>query len=183
MTHYTLIVFSENLAGLLGQVTSVFTRRQVNIESLNVSPSSIAGVHKYTITCYSHEEEIRLICRMIEKKVDVLQANYYTDDEIFISETALFKLATPKVMENPAISRVIRHMGGHVLDLNPTYTVVSAEGATDYILEFYDRLAEHKCVLQYVRSGRIAVTRSCTEYLDEFLAERKRQYEASKQND
>lgn len=175
---FTLIVFSENLAGLLNQVTSVFTRRQVNIESLNVSPSSIEGVHKYTITCYSDEEEIKLICRLIEKKVDVLQANYYTDDEIFISETALFKLETPKVIDNPQISRIIRHEGGRILEVNPTYTVVTVKGSTDHILDTYKQLAAEKCVLQYVRSGRIAVTRSCTEYLDEFLAERKRQYEA-----
>ena len=47
---YTIIVHSENIAGLLNQVTAVFTRRQINIESLNVSASSIKGVHKYTIT-------------------------------------------------------------------------------------------------------------------------------------
>lgn len=164
----------------MNQVTSVFTRRQVNIESLNVSPSSIEGVHKYTITCFSDEEEIKLICRQIERKVDVLQANYYTDDQIFTSETALFKLETPKVIENPQISRIIRHNGGRVLDVNPTYTVVSVKGSTNQILDFYNSLAAEQCVLQYVRSGRIAVTRSCTEYLDEFLAERKRQYESMK---
>lgn len=40
-TLYTLIVHSENIAGLLNQITAVFTRRQINIESLNVSASSI----------------------------------------------------------------------------------------------------------------------------------------------
>lgn len=40
-TLYTIIVHSENIAGLLNQVTAVFTRRQINIESLNVSASSI----------------------------------------------------------------------------------------------------------------------------------------------
>ncbi len=49
---YTLLVYSENVAGILNQVTAVFTRRQVNIESLNVSASSIPGVHKYTITAW-----------------------------------------------------------------------------------------------------------------------------------
>ena len=39
-TLYTIIVHSENIAGLLNQVTAVFTRRQINIESLNVSASS-----------------------------------------------------------------------------------------------------------------------------------------------
>ena len=74
---YTLIVFSENFAGLLNQVTAVFTRRQVNIESLNVSASSIKGVHKYTITCWSTEEQIQVITKQIEKRIDVLQAHYF----------------------------------------------------------------------------------------------------------
>ena len=30
---FTLLVYSENVAGILNQVTAVFTRRQVNIES------------------------------------------------------------------------------------------------------------------------------------------------------
>ena len=45
---YTLLVYSENIAGILNQITAVFTRRQVNIESLNVSASSIKNIHKYT---------------------------------------------------------------------------------------------------------------------------------------
>lgn len=174
---YTLIVFSENFAGLLNQVTAVFTRRQVNIESLNVSASSIKGVHKYTITCWSTEEQIQVITKQIEKRIDVLQAHYFTDDEIFIQEVALYKLATPKVLENPDISKAVRQHGAQIVEVNPTYTVVSKKGMTDDIMSLYFALNEYKCVLQYVRSGRIAITKSCTEYLDEFLEERRRAYE------
>lgn len=84
---YTLLVYSENIAGILNQVTAVFTRRQVNIESLNVSPSSIEGVHKYTITAWSDEDQIVKITKQIEKKVDVIKANYFTDDQLFIRES------------------------------------------------------------------------------------------------
>lgn len=174
---YTLIVFSENVAGLLVQVTSVFTRRQVNIESLNVSASSINGVHKYTITCWSTEEQIQIITKQIEKRVDVLQAHYYTDDQIFIQEVALYKLSTPVVLENPAISSAVRHHGAQIVEVNPTYTVVSKKGLTEDIMSLYYALNDYKCVLQYVRSGRIAITRSHTEYLDEFLADRQQAYE------
>ena len=67
---YTLLVYSENIAGILNQITAVFTRRQVNIESLNVSASSIEGVHKYTITAWSDDEvQIRKITKQIEKKI------------------------------------------------------------------------------------------------------------------
>lgn len=75
-TLYTLIVHSENIAGLLNQITAVFTRRQINIESLNVSASSIKGVHKYTITVWTTQDVIEKVVKQIEKKIDVLQAHY-----------------------------------------------------------------------------------------------------------
>ena len=46
---YTVIIFSENIVGLLNQITIIFTRRQLNIETLSVSPSAIKGIHKFTI--------------------------------------------------------------------------------------------------------------------------------------
>ena len=111
-TLYTLLVYSENIAGILNQITAVFTRRQVNIESLNVSASSIKGVHKYTITAWSDHDQIEKITRQIEKKIDVIKATFYTDAELFIRETGMYKLATDIVMENPMISKIIRkHVG------------------------------------------------------------------------
>ena len=71
---YTLLVYSENIAGILNQITAVFTRRQVNIESLNVSASSIKNIHKYTITVWSDEEQIEKINKAIEKKIDVVKS-------------------------------------------------------------------------------------------------------------
>lgn len=177
---YTLLVFSENFAGVLNQVTAVFTRRQVNIESLNVSASSIKGVHKYTITCWSTEEQISTITKQIEKKIDVLQANYFTDDEIFIQEVGLYKLTTEIAINNPMISKEIRKHGGQIVEMNPTYTIVTKRGMTEDIMSLYHALNDYGCVLQYVRSGRIAVTKSCIEYLDRYLAERKEAYDHMK---
>ena len=71
---YTLLVYSENLAGILNQITSVFTRCQINIESLNVSASSIRDIHKYTITAWSDEEQIQKITKLIEKKIWYFQS-------------------------------------------------------------------------------------------------------------
>ena len=114
---YTLLVYSENVAGILNQVTAVFTRRQVNIESLNVSASSIPGVHKYTITAWSDEDQIIKIVHQIEKKIDVVKANYFTDDQLFIRESGLYKLATQMVLENPEVSRTIRRYGGSIIEV------------------------------------------------------------------
>ena len=127
---YTLLVYSENIAGILNQVTAVFTRRQVNIESLNVSASSIPGVHKYTITAWSDEDQIQKIVRQIEKKIDVVKANYFTDEQLFIRESGLYKLSTPMVMENAEISRTIRRFQASIIEVNPTYVIVQMHGVT-----------------------------------------------------
>lgn len=107
-TLYTLIVHSENIAGLLNQVTAVFTRRQLNIESLNVSASSIKGIHKYTITTWATKDIIEKVVKQIERKIDVLQAHYFTDEDIYFHEIALYKLSTPEFQECPEASKVIR---------------------------------------------------------------------------
>ena len=153
---YTLLVYSENVAGILNQVTAVFTRRQVNIESLNVSASSIPGVHKYTITAWSDEDQIIKIARQIEKKIDVIKANYFTDDQLFIRESGLYKLATPMVLENSEISRTIRRFDAQIIEVNPTYTIVMKHGVTEDIISLFRALDTFGCVLQYTRSGRIA---------------------------
>ena len=172
---YTLLVYSENVAGILNQVTAVFTRRQVNIESLNVSASSIPGVHKYTITAWSDEDQIIKIARQIEKKIDVIKANYFTDDQLFIRESGLYKLATPMVLENSEISRTIRRFDAQIIEVNPTYTIVMKHGVTEDIISLFRALETFGCVLQYTRSGRIAVTRGMQEQVSEFLEQREQE--------
>ena len=169
MPLHTIIVYSENISGLLSQITAVFTRRQVNIETLNVCASSTPGVHKYTITCYCDTEMAEMLKKQMEKRIDVLQANYFTDDQIYIQETALFKLSTPVILENNRISKVIRLHDAKIVEVNPTYSIVEKTGLTEEILSLFESLTKLECILQFVRSGRIAVTKSRIEKLDEYI--------------
>ena len=148
---YTLLVYSENIAGILNQITAVFTRRQVNIESLNVSASSIEGLHKYTITAWS--------------------------DQLFIRETGLYKLSTQTVLDNPNVSRIVRHYDAQIIEVNPTYVAVMKSGVTEDIVALYKALNEFDCVLQYTRSGRIAITRSTEEEVSAFLDQRQTEHD------
>ena len=177
---YTLLVYSENLAGILNQITSVFTRCQINIESLNVSASSIRDIHKYTITAWSDEEQIQKITKLIEKKIDVIQAHYFTDKEIFQREVAMYKVATPEFQANPEASKVIRRYSAHIVEVNPTFSIVEMVGMSDDITSLYQELKQLNCVLQFVRSGRIAVSTSCFERVNEYLAHREERYQNQK---
>lgn len=179
-TLYTIIVHSENIAGILNQITAVFTRRQINIESLNVSASSIKGVHKYTITCWTTPDVIDKVVTQIEKKIDVIQAHYFTDKEIFQREVAMYKVATPEFKANPEASKVIRRYSAHIVEVNPTFSIVEMVGMSDDITSLYQELKQLNCVLQFVRSGRIAVSTSCFERVNEYLAHREERYQNQK---
>ena len=182
-TLYTLFVHSENIAGLLNQITAVFTRRQINIESLNVSASSIKGVHKYTITAWTDKDTIEKVVKQIEKKIDVLQAHYFTADEIYFHEIALYKVSSPEFQANPEASKVIRRYNARIVEVNPVFAIVVKNGISEEITSLYEELSALNCVLQVVRSGRVAITTSCFERVNEFLADRETKYNLSKKEE
>ena len=172
---YTIIVHSENFAGLLNQVTAVFTRRQINIESLNVSASSIKGVHKYTITAWTDKDTIEKVTKQITKKIDVLQAHYFTDDEIYQHEIA------PTLEEKPEVSKVIRKYNARIVEVNAVFAIVEKNGMSEEITNLYEELRQLDCVLQFVRSGRVAITTSCFERVNEYLTQREEKYRQQKE--
>ena len=78
---YEITVYSENQVGLLSTIAGIFTRRSLNIESLRVFPSEIKGIHKFSIKTRAAEEQVIQVVKQVEKKVDVIKAFYYVEEE------------------------------------------------------------------------------------------------------
>ena len=169
-TLYTVTVYSENQVGLLNQISIIFTRRQLNIESLSVSGSAIEGVHKFTITTYSDRETMEKLVKQIEKRIDVLRAFFYTDDEIIFQEVALYKVPTDKLLDDRSIEDLIRKHNVRILEVNRTYTVIEKSGHPDETQSLFEELSRYD-VMQFVRSGRVAITKSTVEHVSIFLQE------------
>jgi len=74
---FTLSVFTENMPGMLQRVATIFTRRKINIESLNVSESEVKGISKFQIVLKTDEERIVKLVKQLEKQVDVLKAYHH----------------------------------------------------------------------------------------------------------
>lgn len=168
---YTITIFSENNVGLLGQVTSVFVRRQINIETLSVSPSAIKGVHKFTITVVTDEPTVRKLVLQIDKRVDVLKSFYNVDEELVHQEIALYKLATSEFLKLGSIEELIRKYNIQILEMNEHCVVIQKTGHYAETQALFEELSEHVGVLQFIRSGRIAITKSKIERLSDMLAE------------
>ena len=170
-TLYTVTVFSENKVGLLNQVSIIFTRRSLNIETLSVSPSAIEGVHKFTITTYTDRDTIEKVIKQIDKRIDVLKAYFNTDDELVHQEIALYKISTKQVVERDTFEEIIRKHNLQVLEINSTFIVLQKTGHYEETQALYRQLTESVGVLQFIRSGRVAITRSKVERLSDMLQE------------
>ncbi|MDR2775231.1 MAG: acetolactate synthase small subunit [Tannerella sp.] len=167
---FTVIIFSENTVGLLNQIAIIFTRRQLNIETLSVSPSAIAGIHKFTITTFADETTIEKIVKQIDKRVDILKAYYNTDEDLVHQEIALYKLSTELFVKMDGVEDLIRKYDARVLDINETCVVLEKNGHYEETQALFRELSERTGVLQFIRSGRIAITKSKVERLSDMLA-------------
>ena len=101
---FTVTVYTENQIGLLNRIAIMFSRRKINIESLNTSPSEIEGIHRFTIVINEVEEVVKKLARQIEKQVEVLKAYYNTNDEIVWQELALYKVPTDEIAEKVKVA-------------------------------------------------------------------------------
>lgn len=167
---YTISAFSENHIGLLNRITIVFTRRQVNIESLTVSGSAIPGIHKFTIVVHEYLEKVEQVVSQIEKLVEVLKAFYHTEDEVIHQEIALYKVPTKAMLEGNKVEETIRNHHARIIEVRPEYTVIELTGHKDETQALFDELNKYG-LLQFTRSGRIAVTRSSKEHFSSYMKE------------
>jgi len=169
-TLYTITIFSENSVGLLNQITIIFTRRQLNIETLSVSPSAIEGIHKFTITTFTDRDTIEKVVKQIDKRVDIIKAYFNTNDDLVYQEIALYKLATDKVLKMGSVEALLRKYNARIIELNDNCVVIEKTGHYEDTQDLFDELSSQIQVLQFIRSGRVAITKSKVERLSDMLA-------------
>ena len=167
---FTIAVFTENQVGLLNRISIIFTRRGINLESVSSSPSAEAGVHKMNFILAGEREVLEKVVKQIEKCVDVLKAFLYTDDEIVYQEVALYKVPTVRLLDEPNLERIIRVHNARILEITRDYTVIEKTGHETETQALYDLLTQYG-IQQFIRSGRISVTKSPTEHFTRFLEE------------
>ena len=153
---FTITVYTENQIGLLNRIAIIFSRRKINIDSMNTSPSEIEGIHRFTILIDETEEVVRKVCRQIEKQVEVLKAYYNTEEEVVWQEMALYKVSTDEITEKVKVERLLRECGARAVAIRKDFTVFETTGhreETDKLI----KALEPYGLIEFVRSARIAI--------------------------
>ncbi len=156
---FTISVLTENKSGLLNAITIIFTRRKINIEALNVSETEIEGVSRFTIVIKSSFDKAEQVVKQLNKVIEVLGAFLYSEDEVYYQEVALFKMGTAAFINNNTIERVVRNNGARIIVIERDHIIIEKTGHRDEIRALRDKL-EPFGLLEYVRSGRVAISKS-----------------------
>ncbi|MBN1133239.1 MAG: acetolactate synthase small subunit [Bacteroidales bacterium] len=159
---FTITVFTEHKVGLLHRLTTIFTRRKISIESLNTSESEIRGIFRFTIVITTTEDTVKSVTKQIEKQIGILKAFYHTEDEIVYQEIALYKVPTAAFAYSDEVESLIRKHNARILTIEPEYIVVEKTGHKEETRQLFREL-EPFGILQFARSGRIAITKQIKE--------------------
>jgi len=153
---YTITVYTENQIGLLNRIAIIFSRRKINVHSLNTSPTEVEGIHRFNIVIEETEDVVRQLSRQIEKQVEVLKAYYNTNEEIIWQEMALYKVSTDEIAEKVKVERLLREYGARVVAIRKDFTVFETTGQreeTNRLIKILEPLG----LIEFVRSARIAI--------------------------
>jgi acetolactate synthase I/III small subunit len=153
---YTITVYSEDQIGILNRISIIFSRRKINIQTLNTSPSEVPGIHRFNIVIDETEEVIKKLVRQIEKQVDVLKAYYNTNDEIIWQEMALYKVPTEIIAEKAKVERLLHQFGARVVAIRKDYTVFETTGHREETDRLISALEPYG-LIEFVRSARVAI--------------------------
>lgn len=158
---FTISVLTENKSGLLNAITIIFTRRKINIESINVSESEVSGVSRYTIVVKITREKAEKLVKQIRKLIEVLGAFLYEEEDTHFQELALYKVPLEPFLNdsNNRIEKLIRDNFARILVIEREYIIIEKTGRKSETTKLFEELKQFG-VSEFVRSGRISISKS-----------------------
>ena len=167
LNKYTISIYTEDNVGLLNRISAIFLKRHINIISITSSESEISNIFRFIIVVQVNFNQVKKLVKQIEKQIEVIAAVYHTDDETIFLETALYKVKSESLFEERQIQNIIKESRANMVTVKPEYFVIEKTGWREETEDLYQKLKPYG-LLQFVRSGRISVSKKSME-ISKFL--------------
>ena len=151
MQKYTIAVLVKNEAGVLNRVTSMFRRRQFNINSLTVSETESDEYSRITVT-YDGEPELNSqIVNQLYKLNDVCKVKEHDSDDSVNCELMLIKIKNePETRDE--IKTAAEAYKAEIVDYTRDSVIMRIAGSSKRIDAFIALMKEYK-ILEICRTG------------------------------
>lgn len=154
----TLSVLVDNEAGVLSQVSRLFSRKGFNVESLAVGATDNPAISRMTIEVLANQNQTNLMCNQLAKMVPVHSVKLLNPNHSIRRELILYKVRTKNSDDKNEIIQIANIFRGSIIDVSKetlTLSVIGDEKKTDAVQEL---LAEFG-IVELVRTGMIALER------------------------
>jgi acetolactate synthase-1/3 small subunit len=150
----TLVALVENKPGVLNRVTSLFRRRNFNIDSLTVGRTENSAISRMTIVMDVDAEQVR---KQLYKLINVIQVEDVTDLPGVSRDLALIKVQVDS-RTRAEVVHLCDIFRARIVDVTPEAMIVELTGDEQKIASMVELLRPIG-ILEMVRTGVVTMTR------------------------
>lgn len=169
-TIHTISVLVDNEAGVLSQVSRMFSRKGYNIESLAVGTTHNPAISRITIELLTTQEKAELTCNQLRKLLPVHSVKLLSSESAIKRELLLIKIATADSIERNEVMQIANIFRASVIDVSTESITLAIIGDNEKNHAF-ENLLEHLNIMELVRTGIVALERG-TSTIDEDTKEK-----------
>ena len=151
----TISVLVENQAGVLNRITSLFSRRAFNIDSLAVGVTDDPSVSRITIIVDSGNSVVEQVEKQLNKLVEVIKVRTLDEASMIGRELMILKVSA-NTRTRSDIMTICNLCGAKVADLSPNSITIEVSDTPDRVNTF-EELIRPFHILEVVRTGMVAL--------------------------
>ena len=158
---HILSVLVENSAGVLSQVSRMFSRKGYNIDSLAVGTTEDPTISRMTILVNEDEEQIEHIASQLAKLLPVISVKLLSPESSVQREMILVKVKAASREARDEIIQIASIFREKIIDVGMEALTLEVTGDHDKA-EALLNLLESFGILELVRTGAVALERGKT---------------------
>ena len=151
----TISVLVENQAGVFNRITSLFSRRAFNIDSLAVGVTDDPSISRITIIVDNGNSVVEQVEKQLNKLVEVIKVRTLDESSMIGRELMILKVSANSRTRGD-IMTICNICGAKVADLSPTSISIELSDTPDRVNTFEELMRPFN-ILEVARTGMIAL--------------------------
>ena len=155
---HVISVTVENKFGVLAKIAGLFSARGYNIDSLCVAETEEPTVSLITIVVKGDEKILEQIYKQLNKLINVIKVQDFTNGETIERELALIKVNVANPSSRHEIMQLVNIFRAKIVDVGKKSLTIEIVGGNAKIKAIIELLKSFG-IKEIVRTGKIAISR------------------------
>ena len=153
----TLAITVFNESGVLARISTVFSSRGFNIESIAVGPTEREGISRIIIVLPGNTQTIEQVVKQLNKLVQIIEVKDISMSPCVERELMLIKVKSSPVMRTEIIE-IAEIFKAKIVDISDVSLTLEVTGDPGKIVIIHELLQRYT-ILEIVRTGKISLER------------------------